>query len=211
MLGSTKPRRPKGAPFRSPRGLFQVSCVSQSRPCSLLAHLVRSNASFFRHTLKKCGATPQSRNHTIFPTKAEPARCKFGHGPLPCGLRAMRGPVYSRLTRLLRIYCHGNLFRSQLYHFVLLQIWLTQVLEAWCGRAKALAECGLALEDWAGSASTNDHDNGRAVDLQQSLSEIKDLTMAALVHPAKFISSMAPVLLEHVVWLRHVSGNISFR
>lgn len=38
-----------------------------------------------------------------------------------------------------------------------------------------------------------------------------DLTMSALVSPAKLISSMAPVLLEHVFTLRLVSGGSSAR
>lgn len=40
--------------------------------------------------------------------------------------------------------------------------------------------------------------------------QVMDLTRSALVHPAKLISSMAPVLLEHVFNLRRVSGSRTF-
>ena len=41
--------------------------------------------------------------------------------------------------------------------------------------------------------------------------QVMDLTMSVLVHPAKLISSMAPVLLEHVFTLRRVSGETAFK
>lgn len=37
-----------------------------------------------------------------------------------------------------------------------------------------------------------------------ALVEVMELAMEALVHPSKLISSIAPVLLEHVVNLRQV-------
>lgn len=80
-----------------------------------------------------------------------------------------------------------------------------QVLEAWCTRATAFAQCGLALQSgFPVSSATRDH-HGDGLGVTQTLSEVMGAAMKALVHPAKLISSLAPALLEHVVNLRHVS------
>lgn len=81
---------------------------------------------------------------------------------------------------------------------------MLQVLEAWCGKVKASADAGLAGK--MSTIGTTKHQSQRGVmPVELRLSEVMDLTMAALVHPSKLLSSVAPVLLEHVVSLRQVS------
>lgn len=80
----------------------------------------------------------------------------------------------------------------------------SQVLEAWCSRATYFAQCGLALQSGFPVSSAKREHHGDRVDLTQTLSQVMGVAMAALMHPAKLISSLAPALLEHVVNLRHV-------
>lgn len=100
----------------------------------------------------------------------------------------------------------------------------TKVLEAWFGKAKVLVESGFSLEPrsdvrQAPPSRSTKHDSQRHladVDgdsgatetkrslVGQALYDVMDLAMAALMHPSRMISSMAPVLLEHVVSLRQV-------
>ena len=77
---------------------------------------------------------------------------------------------------------------------------LCEVLDAWCGKAKSFWESGLLVQDPAGGH------HEKQLELCHSLSKITDSAVAALVHPVRFISSIAPALLEHVVNLRHVSS-----
>eukprot|EP00752_Nemacystus_decipiens_P004263 g3894.t1 len=107
------------------------------------------------------------------------------------------GPVFNVILR------HGGANSGLSLRFLALQ-----VLEAWCNKAKTFAESGLHLDMGFGVSpikSRLDPQGGVGARLlQQSLSQVMDLTMSALVHPAKLISSMAPVLLEHIFALRRL-------
>lgn len=83
-----------------------------------------------------------------------------------------------------------------------------QVLEAWLGRSKALVETEIFLKQTnsseGGLPASNRGQNCSDGGLGLALVEVMELAMEALVHPSKLISSIAPVLLEHVVNLRQV-------
>lgn len=83
-----------------------------------------------------------------------------------------------------------------------------QVLEAWCGISKTLVESDLSMKQQLSSTealpgSNQDRDVHHS-DLGQALVEVMEVAMSALVHPSKLVSSIAPVLLEHVIHLRQV-------
>lgn len=83
-----------------------------------------------------------------------------------------------------------------------------QVLEAWCALSKALAKGELSMKQQLSSTgalpeSNQDRDLNHS-DLGQALVEVMEVAMDALVHPSKLVSSIAPVLLEHVIHLRQV-------
>ncbi|CAM9221310.1 unnamed protein product [Ectocarpus fasciculatus] len=95
-----------------------------------------------------------------------------------------------------------------------LRFFALQVLEAWCNKVKAFAGHGFSLPAGScdGGSDGGGHSSCRSVGgdvLTDSLSKILEVTMSALVHPAKLISSMAPVLLEHVFAIRQLvpAGN----
>lgn len=124
----------------------------------------------------------------------------------------MSGRSFNSSTQsaFVQLFSGLNLFRSRPSFMLLVSLRgafpvAFQVLEAWCSRATAFAQCGLALHSgFPVSSAKRDH-NGDGVDVTQTLSEVMGVAMKALVHPAKLISSLAPALLEHVVNLRHVS------
>lgn len=67
------------------------------------------------------------------------------------------------------------------------------------------AEYDRMLQDPAGS-NPQERYYKKQLNLRHALSKITDIAVAALMHPSRFISSLAPSLLEHTVNLRHVSG-----
>lgn len=89
-----------------------------------------------------------------------------------------------------------------------------QTLEAWCSRATIFAEGGFALGYQPSLQSTDNRstENRSADDRREGdeyfandvLSGAMDVAMAALVHPSRLVSSIAPVLLQRVINLRHV-------
>ncbi|CAN0161291.1 unnamed protein product [Ectocarpus sp. 6 AP-2014] len=81
------------------------------------------------------------------------------------------------------------LVRSEADSGLSLRFFALQVLEAWCNKVKSFTGRGLNVD-------------GDVV--ADSLSKVLEVTMSALVHPAKLISSMAPVLLEHVFAIRQL-------
>ncbi|CAM9242712.1 unnamed protein product [Ectocarpus sp. 4 AP-2014] len=91
-----------------------------------------------------------------------------------------------------------------------LRFFALQVLEAWCNKVKSFTGRGLSVP--AGSCddccNSGSHSSGLSVDgdvVADSLSKVLEVAMSALVHPAKLISSMAPVLLEHVFAIRELA------
>ncbi|CAN0488263.1 unnamed protein product, partial [Ectocarpus sp. 12 AP-2014] len=90
-----------------------------------------------------------------------------------------------------------------------LRFFALQVLEAWCNKVKSFTGRSLSAPAAScdGCSNGGGHASGLSVDgdvVADSLSKVLEVTMSALGHPAKLISSMAPVLLEHVFAIRQL-------
>eukprot|EP00903_Cladosiphon_okamuranus_P018216 g16755.t1 len=176
--------------------------ISSLAVCRALLHILHP-----RVLLAGLGAKEESAEGCPFAMVAEDMRCEgsvdLGGTTVERGATRreslMLGPILRMILR------HGGSSSGLSLRFLALQI-----LEAWCNKANAFAESGLHLGMGPSDSSVKSqldpqdgHGDGMLL-LRQSLSQVMDLTMSALVHPAKLISSMAPVLLEHVFTLRRL-------